>query len=636
GPIADAYKDLHVFPTTPPDGIRFYSCALGRTYDLTEDSTASSIRHQAISGFDFTALIKQAYEDGIRIFLEMGPRASCSGMINRILDAKPHLAVSACHRGEDGFLTLLKFLGDLIAERIPVDLDKLYGIDAFPVKADETIEEQTGMAAWVSIGGTPPRPVLPGTKAKKQKPEIRIKDTEDEKHTSAIPDKSAFVPHTEPRTGSIPPYTDIIEAMSKSIEATADAHKSFLDFSNDLTKSYEKTFALQTQLLEATISGEGHTDIPLHPYAAPDHPGKEGGTDQRKPDDTFGTLSPVSGAVTKPVFDRKMCMEFAVGSVEKVLGPDFAIVDTYKARVRLPDEPLMLVDRIVALYGEKGSMGSGRVVTEHDVHPDAWYLDGDRAPVCISVEAGQADLFLCAYLGIDLAVKGERTYRLLDAAVQFHSGLPRPGDVIRYEIEIDHFARQGDTYLFFFRFEGYVNGSHLISMTDGCAGFFTEEEVKNSGGIILTEKDMAPHPGKKPADWKNFVPVYVENFDDDAVDALRKGNLAACFGKHFAGIRLSNSLRLPGGRMRLIDRILLLDPVGGRFGLGIIRAEADIHPDDWFLTCHFMDDMVMPGTLMYECCAHTLRVFLQRMGWVIEKPGVCYEPVSDMFIMKWK
>ena len=78
--------------------------------------------------------------------------------------------------------------------------------------------------------------------------------------------------------------------------------------------------------------------------------------------------------------------------------------------------------------------------------------------------------------------------------------------------------------------------------------------------------------------------------------------------------------------MKLINRILLLDPEGGRYGLGLIRAEADIHSDDWFLTCHFMDDMVMPGTLMYECCAHTLRVFIQRMGWVTSKNGVCHEP----------
>jgi 3-hydroxymyristoyl/3-hydroxydecanoyl-(acyl carrier protein) dehydratase len=40
-----------------------------------------------------------------------------------------------------------------------------------------------------------------------------------------------------------------------------------------------------------------------------------------------------------------------------------------------------------------------------------------------------------------------------------------------------------------------------------------------------------------------------------------------------------------------------------------------------------MDDMVMPGTLMYECCAHALRVFIQRMGWVSAKPGLCYQPV---------
>jgi 3-hydroxymyristoyl/3-hydroxydecanoyl-(acyl carrier protein) dehydratase len=82
--------------------------------------------------------------------------------------------------------------------------------------------------------------------------------------------------------------------------------------------------------------------------------------------------------------------------------------------------------------------------------------------------------------------------------------------------------------------------------------------------------------------------------------------------------------------MRLIDRILQFDPYGGTYGRGSIRAEADIHPDDWFLTCHFKDDMVMPGTLMYECCAHTLRVFLQRIGWITDKAEVCYEPVTGI------
>ena len=45
------------------------------------------------------------------------------------------------------------------------------------------------------------------------------------------------------------------------------------------------------------------------------------------------------------------------------------------------------------------------------------------------------------------------------------------------------------------------------------------------------------------------------------------------------------------------------------------------------MTCHFVDDRVMPGTLMYECCLHTLRVFLMRMGWVGEEGEVACQPV---------
>jgi 3-hydroxymyristoyl/3-hydroxydecanoyl-(acyl carrier protein) dehydratase len=280
--------------------------------------------------------------------------------------------------------------------------------------------------------------------------------------------------------------------------------------------------------------------------------------------------------------------------------------------------------------GEKLSLTSGRVVTEHDVLPDAWYLDGNRAPVCISVEAGQADLFLSGYLGIDHRVKGKRTYRLLDAEICFHRGLPQPGETIRYDIHIDKFVRHEETYLFFFRFEGFIGNQHLITMTNGCAGFFTELEVRNSGGIILSEEDLK---GGDPIDAQPFEPLLPVNqggYNDEQIEALRHGNATQCFGPQYEGVILPEALSLPGKRMRLIDRIVELSPQGGRFGLGVIKAEADIHPDDWFLTCHFVDDMVMPGTLMYECCAHTLRVLLMRLGWVTDNPDVCYEPVQSV------
>jgi len=33
---------------------------------------------------------------------------------------------------------------------------------------------------------------------------------------------------------------------------------------------------------------------------------------------------------------------------------------------------------------------------------------------------------------------------------------------------------------------------------------------------------------------------------------------------------------------------------------------------------------------MYECCAHALRVFVQRMGWVTDRPDACYQPLTGI------
>ncbi len=638
-PVADAYRALHLFPTTPPEGIRFYSCALGRSYPLSRQAAADSILNQALHGFDFPATIEQAYADGVRIFLEMGPQASCTRMIRRILKDRPHQAVSACVRGEDDHLTVLKFLGTLIGERVPVDLEPLYGKSAWPLALRPEPEEKPMPVVTVPVGGKPadpPPPPRPQAPASSRQAGAKKQDTQTPDQAQGALDPSrppaqaphpaqnlvpetplesdpSDLPEAEKSAGFFNPFAELMEPATQAMEGTAQAHQEFLKFSRELSQGFASGFEFQNQLIESMIrAGEGESlwgsPLPLQSDPSLGEP-----------------LNSNRPGSPEPAFSRELCMEFAIGSVAKVLGPEFAVVDSYPARVRLPDVPLMLVDRIMSVEGEKASLTSGRVVTEHDVLAGAWYLDGDRAPVCISVEAGQADLFLCSYLGIDLAVKGRRTYRLLDAKVRFHRGLPRPGEVIRYDIRIEKFIRQGATWMFFFAFEGTINGQPLITMRNGCAGFFTDQEVKNSGGIILSREEKAPIPGQK--DFEPLVSLQRESYDEFQVDALRAGDLAAAFGQAFAGIVLPESMRLPGGRMRLIHRVLELDPQGGRYGMGMVRAEADISPDDWFLTCHFVDDRVMPGTLMYECCAHTLRVLLQRIGWVTDQPGVCYEPV---------
>ncbi|GAB6908264.1 hypothetical protein JCM12296A_41030 [Desulfosarcina cetonica] len=614
-PVAKAYRDLHHFPTTPRPGLTVYSCSWAKAYDVTADAIADSIEHQAVAGFDFPKTIQQAYADGIRIFVEAGPRASCSRMIDRILDDSPHLAVAANHRADDEWTGLLRCLARLTVERVPLDLQPLY--DDPETTAPIPLHGTTATVS-VTVGGQAIAPQLPRA-PKPSPPSSSVKTSAAvAPQTNPIPAPPTPPENTAPVRHDAPLWATLMDTAEQNMAATAGAHEQFLDLSSQLSRSFADAFDLQNRLLGlgARVANGGDAANGTH-WVPP--PGE-----QPEAPSFAETPAPPTPAVA---FDREMCMQFAIGSVGRMLGPAFDEVDTYRVRVRLPDEPLMLVDRILSVDGEMLSMESGRVVTEHDVLPGAWYLDGDRAPVCISVEAGQADLFLSAYLGIDHRVKGQRAYRLLDAEITFHRGLPRPGETIRYDIAIDRFVRQGDTWMFFFRFEGVIGDDHLITMRDGCAGFFTEAEVENSGGIILTEPERRPIAGTCPPGWRPMVPMVREAYTDDQVEALRRGDLAGCFGERFAGIALAPSLWLPDGRMRLIHRILDLDPQGGRYGLGLIRAEADIHPDDWFLTCHFVDDMVMPGTLMYECCAHTLRVFLQRMGWVTDKAGVCYEPV---------
>ena len=590
--VEDAYRQLHLLVTTPPDGVRFYSTARRQSYTVDRASAADAIVAQAMSGVDFGATIERAYTDGVRVFVEPGPQTSCSRMIGKTLRGRPHLARSACVKEEDDVVTVLRLLAALFADRVIVDFEPLYGDPACEIGHRVPDDEAAATRRIVvHTGGPHPQPRLP--------------------HRSAPPrDHGHLVAPGSPTPvlASVPPtaLSEVVGQASpaggvaRASAAGAHAHDAYLRFSQSALAGMGDALAWQARLFGVVGVPDVWDDRPVTPSAP---------------------------AAAPPAYDRDLCLEFAVGSAAKVLGPQFAALDRYPVRVRLPDEPLMLVDRILSVEGVKGSMTTGRVVTEHDVRPGAWYLDGRRMPVCITVEAGQADLFLCAYLGIDLKVQGTRAYRLLDATVTFHRGLPQPGDIVRYDIHIDRFVRQGETYLFFFRFEGTINGRRVVTMEDGCAGFFTEQETEDSGGVVLAADAQGPAPGRRADDWEDLVPMAVESYDALRLAALRGGDLAGCFGPLFDGLGLSDPVRLPGGRMHLIDRVVELDPTGGRFGLGLIRAEADIRGDEWFLTCHFVDDMVMPGTLMYECCVHTLRVFLMRMGWVTEDSGVCYEPV---------
>ena len=246
-PVAKPYRDLHVFPTTAIDGLTVYSCSRAEAYPVTADSIADSIEKQAIEGFDFPRTIERAYNDGMRIFIEAGPRASCTRMIGSILGNRPHLAVAANYGMDDEIIGLYRCLAQLVTARVPLDLSILY-----PETRTHGVEKAHSPVTMVSvpIGGHPLTPVPPPVQpvsdlgqaipsnAENPSGQIPVAPDAEISNASARPDGSAATI-----------WSSLLETERQNMDATARSHEQFLDLSQELTDSYASLFDLQNRLL---------------------------------------------------------------------------------------------------------------------------------------------------------------------------------------------------------------------------------------------------------------------------------------------------------------------------------------------------------------------------------------------------
>jgi len=327
-------------------------------------------------------------------------------------------------------------------------------------------------------------------------------------------------------------------------------------------------------------------------------------------------------------FTRADLEVHASGTISKIFGPLFEQQDRFVVQVRMPEPPLLLADRVTAIRAEPGTMGLGTVWTETDVREDSWYLNAGYMPAGVMIEAGQADLFLISYLGVDFLNKGERAYRLLGCELTYHRGLPKPGETLRYEITIDSHAEHGDVRLFFFHYECTIDGVPVLTVRNGQAGFFTRKDLNESAGVLWSPEDQAISKDARldpPA-----VACKRTDFSASQVRAFAGGDLFGCFGEGFElGQTHTRTPSIQSGDMLFLDRVAGFDPRGGPWGRGYMRATTDIRPDKWFFQGHFKNDPCMPGTLMFEGCLQMMAFFVAGLGYTIEKDGWRFEPVMD-------
>ena len=327
-------------------------------------------------------------------------------------------------------------------------------------------------------------------------------------------------------------------------------------------------------------------------------------------------------------FSRRDLETHAAGRISDLFGPQFRSQDGHAVQVRMPEPPLLLADRVVGVDALAGSMGLGTVWTETDVREDSWFLHRGFMPAGIMIEAGQADLFLISYLGVDRLNQGRRRYRLLGCELTYHGSLPRLGETLRYDIHVDSHARQGEVRLFFFHYDCTVDGRPALTVRHGQAGFFTTEELDQSAGVLWT-----PAGQQIRSDARLDPPAVIctrRQFSAEDVRAFSEGDLFACFGPGFeAGQAHVRTPAIQNDKMLLVERVLDFDPKGGPWQRGYLRAVTPIRPDDWFFAGHFKNDPCMPGTLMFEGCLQMMAIYLAGMGYTLARDGWRFEPVPE-------
>ena len=637
------YRNLHRRPTKPVPGVRFYTNATGTTYELSEETIADVLVTQAMGTVDFPRTIRQAWDDGVRVFVEHGPRALCTGWISRILGDREHVAVSLDRPGNSDVRQVLDACAQLVAAGVEVEWRAF--TERLRVSTPHVRERPLKLPAHkppvvfgppsdVFVLPMPPalRPAVPNlVQAPSRAPQPSVGGA----HTGAPqpPKGGAHIGAPQPPVGGTTPTATWVDAgamHAQFLRTQAAMHEQFI-------AHHQRSTATLVQVLGGAVPAPLHlpptknqepptkNHQPLTKNQEPPTKNQEPRTTNQEP----RTKNQEPRTENPVVFSREDLEYLSRGAISRLFGPEFRPQDQYALQVRMPEPPLLLCDRVTALDAEPASMKPGSIQTQTDVREDSWYLQNGRMPAGVMIESGQADLLLISYLGVDLLNKGQRAYRLLGCKLTYKGELPRPGETLTYDIAIDGFAKHGDVRLFFFHYDCTVGDGLRLSVRNGQAGFFTYDELEESGGILWT-----PEEGEHDADAPVAEPAartQKTSFTAEDVRAFAEGRPWECFGP--AWEMTKTHLRTPtigSGRMLFIDRVTDLDYRGGAWGKGYLRAETDVTPDEWFFDGHFHNDPCMPGTLMFEAALQTMAFYLAANGFTIDRDGWRFQPVQDV------
>jgi acyl transferase domain-containing protein/NAD(P)-dependent dehydrogenase (short-subunit alcohol dehydrogenase family) len=157
-PAADAFQEYLEQQPIGSCSLPFYSNRDGSLAPADGSVVAKHLAQQIAAPVHFGDMIERMYADGVRTFVEVGPRDVLTSLVGNILRDRDHQAIALDRQSQGGLRALWEGLGALAASGIAMEWKKFR--DAHAVSADVTLPNQPKYSVPID-GGNYARPYPP-------------------------------------------------------------------------------------------------------------------------------------------------------------------------------------------------------------------------------------------------------------------------------------------------------------------------------------------------------------------------------------------------------------------------------------------------------------------------------------------
>ncbi len=318
-------------------------------------------------------------------------------------------------------------------------------------------------------------------------------------------------------------------------------------------------------------------------------------------------------------FDYASLVACAWGRPSKAFGPIYARFDSTRKVARLPGPPYHFMSRVASVEGEMGVAKAGaKVEVEYDIPPEAWYFQDNGAavmPYAVLMEAAlQPCGWLASYVGCALLTDEDLLFRNLDGKATAHLEITRDVELLRTRAHLKSLSRTGTMIIVAFDVTLHAKmregGQERLAYTlDTVFGFFPTSAFENQAGLPISPEQKA---------------LYEAPARDGIELRARPARLT------------TGTARLATPFLLMLDRVTHVEHQGGRNGKGVLRAEKDVDPDEWFFKAHFFQDPVQPGSLGVEAMCQLLQLAMLEKGLADGMRSPRFEAVATGAPHVWK